>query len=144
MWGLCTVESTVLTQSVQKLQNCAARIICKNFDFVNVRGIDLVNELGWQTIETRRNFHIATLMFKCIHGLAPDYLCDQVTLVSEIATRSTRSAHSLDVVIPKVNKEIFRKSFQYSGAVVSNNLPDNVRRADDLFTFKLQYRQCYF
>ena len=83
-------------------------------------------------------------MFKCVHGLAPDYLCDQVTLVSEINLYATRSSRSLDVLVPTVNKSVFKKSFSYNGAVVWNSIPNVIRKSEDLPSFKMKYRQFYF
>ena len=141
VWGICGASGS---HAVQRLQNYAARIICRNFDFINTRGIELVYQLGWPTIEERRKLHTAVLMFKCIHGLAPDYLCDQVNLLSQIATRNTRSAHTLDVMVPEVKKEIFKKSFEYQGAVLWNSLPQYVRQSDDVGTFKKRLKQHCF
>ena len=45
-----------------------------DFDFLTTHGLDLMNELSWQTVEQRRDYFQATLMYKCIHGHAPDGL----------------------------------------------------------------------
>ena len=128
----------------QSLQNQAARIITGNFDFIHTRGEDLVRSLKWQTLQERRTFHIATLMFKCVNGLAPNYLCDQVNLMSDVNNYGTRSATSLDVLVPEVNRSIFKKSFAYNGACVWNSLPGFIRRADDVLHFKAMYKRFYF
>ena len=60
----------------QRLQNAASRIIKRNYGYVNFRGEDLVKSLNWQTLDQRRKFHSATLVYKCIYGLAPNYLQD--------------------------------------------------------------------
>ena len=46
-WG-CSNKNI---QTIQRLQNQAAHIVSGNFDIVNVRGIDLVKQLRWETIE---------------------------------------------------------------------------------------------
>ena len=56
--------------------DCAARIICGNHDFINVRGGDLVKEPRLQSIETRRNYFTAMLMFKIRNEIAPQRLLD--------------------------------------------------------------------
>ena len=130
--------------TAQSLQNQAARIITGNFDYVNTRGEDLVRSLKWQTLQERRKFHIATLMYKCVNGLAPNYLCDQVNLISEVNNYNTRSANSLDVLVPAINRNILKKSFAYNGASIWNSLPDFIRRAEDVLHFKTMYRRFYF
>ncbi len=34
-----------------RLQKRAARIVTRNCDFIYVKGQDIMNELGWQTLE---------------------------------------------------------------------------------------------
>ena len=68
---------------VQRLQHRAARIVLGNFDFINVRGHDLGQQLGWQTIDQRRDYYIATLMHKCIHETAPIHLQNEMTMTNE-------------------------------------------------------------
>ncbi len=43
-----------------RLQKRVARILTGNFDFINVRVQDIINELEWQTLEQRKNimFHL--------------------------------------------------------------------------------------
>ena len=36
-------------------------------------------KLEWLTVYNRINYHKATLMFKCINNLAPEYLCSTGT-----------------------------------------------------------------
>ena len=74
IYGCTNQENLTL---LQRLQNHAARLILGNFDYINFRGIELVKSLGLYTIEERRDYFLATLMFKSIHGLAPAYLCNQ-------------------------------------------------------------------
>ena len=112
----------------QRLQNAVARIVTGNYDYVNVRGEELVRELKWQTIKERRIFHTATLMFKCVNGLAPNYLCDQINLLSDISGYNTRYAANYNLHVPFPSKEIFKRSFLYDGATIFNSLPDLLKQ----------------
>ncbi len=49
---------------ILRLQERPAQIITGNFDFINVRGQDIMNELGWQTVDKRSNYYVSSLMFK--------------------------------------------------------------------------------
>ena len=85
--------STTSNQNIRKiqlLQNRTARIITGNYDYINIRGIDLVRQLKWMTITQRRDYFTSLMMFKCVHGMAPNYLCDSITLHKDIANRITR------------------------------------------------------
>ena len=46
-----------------------------------------------------RLIHVV-LMYKSIHGMAPAYLCNEITLHSEIAERTTRSVNDNNVFVP--------------------------------------------
>ena len=83
-------------------------------------------------------------MFKCVNGLAPNYLCDQFSLVSDVNLYNTRSTNTLDVIVPTVNNNVFKKSLAYNGARVWNALPDFVRRANNIPHFKNLYKNFYF
>ena len=141
VWNVCGAGGT---RRAQHLQNQAARIITGNFNYVDTRGEELVRNLGWQILSDRRNFHTAILMYKGINGLAPHYICDQITLLSQVNVYSTRSTDTLDVMVPTVKRNVFKKSFEYNGAVVWNSIPDFIRRSKDLISFKVQYRSHYF
>ena len=65
-------------------------------------------EICRQIIKERRQFHMVTLIFKCSLGLALNYLCDQVNIVSDtINNYSTRYTTSKNIPIPIPNKSIF-------------------------------------
>ena len=42
------------------------------------------------------------LMFKSIHGLVPNYLCDEITMQRDIAERTTRSTIDNNVHVPHI------------------------------------------
>ena len=55
---------------MKRLQHKAARMILNNFDYINVRGHDLVNQLRWQTIEQRIDYkqqNLCTNVFTTLH-----------------------------------------------------------------------------
>ena len=96
-----------------------------NFDYINCRGIDLVKRLNLYTIRERRDYFLATLMFKAIHGIAPHYLSDRIDMHFDIHGYDTREAGSMNVYLPAVHKEIYRNSFfLYSGGKLLNQLPE--------------------
>jgi len=76
---------------IQRLQNYAARVITNDFDYVNHRGIDLVRKLGWMDVKQRFLYFLNILMFKCIHGMAPYYLTNEIIMQIEISNIVTRT-----------------------------------------------------
>ena len=103
---------------MQRLQNRDARIITGEFDYIHVRGIDIVKNLKWMNVIQRRDYFVALSMFKCIHGMSPSYLSDCITMYNEITVRDTRASTS----------------------VIWNALPEHVRKYNNLHTFKKALR----
>ena len=126
IWG-CTTEGNL--DRVQIIQNFCAMIMCKNHDYINTRGIDLVNSLKIQTIRQRRDYFLSVLMFKAIHGLAPHYLCNDVTMIVDVHGYNTRSSENMNLYVPKYTKEICKRSFAYKGSMLWNDLPDEVKES---------------
>ena len=91
IWGF---TSKYNLSKVKRLQTRAARIITGEFDYIHVRGIDIVKNLKWMNVIQRRDYFVALSMFKCIHGMSPSYLSDCVTTYNEIAVRDTRASTS--------------------------------------------------
>ena len=101
---------------VQRLQNRAARILTGIFDYVNTRGIDLVKNLGLMNVTQRRDYFMIIMMFKSIHGLVPDYICDEINMQRDIKIR-TRSTVNNNVHVPHI-LECCKNAFAYRGPVL--------------------------
>ena len=141
IWGYGSESNKHL---VKRLQHRAARIVTGNRDYINVRGSDLLNELGWQTVEQRRDYFTATLMYKCIHGIAPQRLMNELVMSNETHNIPTRSTQNFNVQVPEPKYEIFRNSFRYQGALLWNSLPAQLKNSNDIASFKKYYKNLYF
>ena len=115
-----------------------------NFDYTSSHGEVLVRDLHWQSFQQRRDYFIATMMFKCIHGLAPTHMINELEMVCERHAYSTRNADSLNVVVPKPNLECFKRSFRFSGAKVWNSLPNKLQNMQSVNSFKQLYKLMFF
>ena len=62
-----------LSEKLQKLQNCAVRVITKSSYDTSSRF--LLNSLGWDKLLVRRAKRKANLMYKCNNNPSPAYLC---------------------------------------------------------------------
>jgi hypothetical protein len=133
VWGQ-TTETNL--KRVQRVQNYAARLVLNNFDYVNVRGIELVKNLKWMNVKERCFYFTCTLMFKCLHDLAPPYLCDDFTLSSDINFYATRS-HPMNVHVPNCH----RNCFKFKASVLWNRLPVACKDAPTLDTFKFHLKR---
>ena len=66
------VLSQQLSEKLQKLQNCAARVITKSS--YNTNSSYLLNSLSWDNLSVRRTKQKANLMYKCVNKLTPQII----------------------------------------------------------------------
>ena len=95
-----------LIEKLQKEQNHAARVLCglRKYDHIT----PALQALHWLPIRKRIEFKIAVLCQKCIHILAPKYLCDMISIYSP----KRRLRFSLDKYLLSVPKVRTWASFQ--------------------------------
>ena len=141
LWG-CTSKKNI--RKVQRIQNRAARIILNKHDRISVRGIDLIKELGIMNIEERRDYFLCKFTYESIHGLAPDYLVNNIEMRVDRHGYNFRGHRNDDVYLPTIKKEIFRMSLRYFGGKLWNRLPDHVKDSCSQDNFKLKYKRYRF
>ena len=116
--------SQQLSEKRQKLQNRAIRVITKSGYDTSSRF--LLNSLGWDTLSVRRAKQKANLMYKCIKNLSPAYLCNLFV----------PRAPNYDFHDAKPRTDYLMRSFSYSGAILWNYLPKDIRTSNSLDVFK--------
>ena len=89
--------------------------------------------LEWKNLASQQQIQRATMVFKSLHGLAPDYLCSKFER-RETAYNLRDSENKLNVLLPRTN--YYKNSFSYSGATLWNSLPRDIRQAESLGLFK--------
>ena len=128
VWGNCRIT---LLNKIQKLQNRTARVLTySNYD---ANAGHLFELLGWKNLASQQQIQGATMVFKSLHGLAPDYLCSKFER-RETAYNLRDSENKLNVPLPRTN--YYKNSFSYSGATLWNSLPRDIRQAESLELFK--------
>jgi hypothetical protein len=126
----CTAN---VTGKLQKLQNCAARVVSgvRKFDHIT----PVLKELHWLPVTSRINYKIALMVFKCLHGQAPGYLSDLIKKYEPV--RDLRSSNNNLLCVPKIKrKTLGSRAFTYAAPSVWNNLPKTLKSCDNLTTFK--------
>ena len=94
---------------------------------------ELLEFLGWKNLARQQETHKATMMFRCLPGLAPEYLCSKFTW-RDSAYNLRDSENKLNVPLPRTN--YYRNSFSYNGATLWNSLPCDIRNIESLGVFK--------
>ena len=76
------------------------------------------------------------MMFKALHGMAPEYLSEMFVKTSQIHSRSLRSTDNDMLRVPYARTNYFENSFTVSGAKLWNTLPLALRLTSNLNIFK--------
>ena len=85
VWGCC---GDILLDKLQKLQNRAASIVTNSS--YDASSLPLIGSLGWLTIKEMIVFETATVVYKSLCGLSPEYVQLLFTKLSENSSRSLR------------------------------------------------------
>ena len=127
-WGNCGVT---LQQKLQKLQNRAARVL--TYSSYDASADNLIKILDWKDRACQQQNARATMVYKCLHGLAPEYLCSKFSKRNSVYSLRD-SENKVNVPLPRT--KYLKNSFSYSGAITWNNLPCEARLAESLSAFK--------
>ena len=91
-----------LATRLQKLQNMAGRVILRAA--YDVSSEDVLKELGWSDLKTRRAKHKATQMFKISTGEASNYLTDRFFKVEARNPYNIRNSElNINLPLPKTD-----------------------------------------
>ena len=124
-----------MRDKLHRLQNCAACVLTNsNYD---ADASILLNDLGWQNLETQRHIQKVVMVYKSLNCLAPHYMPSKFILRSDLfnSYNLRDSENKLAVIFPLPRTNYYRNSFCYSGAVLWNNLP-TVTQAKSLTCFR--------
>ena len=130
IWGNCGL---VLKNKLQVLQNRAARIITNSP--YEVRSYKILNKLGWDNLEMRRNKQKSTFMYNIVKGNAPISLKDLFVRSKELHEYDLRSS-AVDLKFPLPHTEFLKRSLSFGGAKLWNSLPSVIKNVDSFKLFK--------
>ena len=133
-----------LLDKLQSVQNAAARLITRTRKFDHITPV--LRDLHWLPISRRIDFKIATLVYKCLHGLAPPYLADDIVPLASIpGRRPTRSSSTQTLFVPPARTNYGSRCFAVYGPTVWNRLPSELRLADSgIASFRRRLKTHFF
>ena len=123
------------------IQETAARVITfSNYD----RSTDeLLRMVNWVKLDRQRLVNKSILMYKIVNRMVPDYLSSHFVFRSDALTYNLReSDFSLAILQPRTN--YCKRSLSYSGAVLWNSLPLDIRQSLSLDVFKSKLKNYDF
>ena len=111
------------------LQNRAAQIILQK----NTSN-DTFCVLNWLNLGSTRKMHKCILVFKCLNNLVPKHLMQNFTRNADLQDHATRRLNDLHP--PKPKSSMGKRTFKYAGAIYFNSLPNYVKSATSVNSFK--------
>ena len=133
-----------VTSHLQRIQNIAARVIMRHPKSSSIT-IHL-KSLNWLPLKVRSTYKIVCLCYHCHSSTAPSYVADMLH-EKPSHTRNTRSS---SYTMPLLNRPAHSKatlgdrSFSFASSSVWNSIPNDVRCAPSLSSFKSRLKTYLF
>ena len=131
-----------VTNKLQRVQNQAARVICKKKRRDHMTPV--LKELHWLPVRSRIKFKIMLLTYKCLVGMSPEYLDNLINCYNP--PRTLRSNATLEgTLCLKRFKRIKHggRTFSCVAPILWNCLPPDIRNANTVPTFKSLLKNFY-
>ncbi len=93
----------------------------QDWDSYDIRSAEILEKLGWLTLEHRWHLNKALLMYKIANNDAPMYLTSQFSKRSQMHDYNVRGSQ-VNFSLPKPSTNFMKNSLAYSGAVTWNSL----------------------
>lgn len=128
------VNEAYLSKLDRLLNNCIRFIFgLRKYDHIS----EYRERLGWLTIRERRYSRVLSTLFSIFDNPhSPGYLKDNLHSLSSTHDRDLRSANNLCLSIPPHRTNFFSHSFTVQAARLWNDIPENIRKAQNRFIFK--------
>ena len=130
-WGSA---SSLHLERLNKLQKRAARIILRT-DF-NTPSQEMFQELGWLLVSNRIDYNKAVLTYRALNNLTPAYITNLLKPMSQVHSLNLRSSENGSLYVPRSRTSLYSGSFSCSAPRLWNALPQCVREAGSLDSFK--------
>ena len=128
LYGLLTIHINKL----RRIQNAAARLVTNTPCICHITPI--LKDLHWLPIKYTIEFKIVLLIFKCLYGLAPQYLVDLIAVAAQsIYNLRSRNAFLLVSANARSLPTLGDRAFQPK---LWNSLPAEIKNIQSLTSFK--------
>ena len=125
-------------EDLENIQKEAARIATGTTKLVSIENLN--SEIGWETLEVRRNKQKLTLFYKMVHNLTPSYLTSLIPpTVNETSNYNLRNSN--DIRTTNASSVQYYSSFLPSAIRGWNSLPEELRNSATLTSFKNRLNQ---
>ena len=128
-------------QKLQYIQNSAARILMRVRKREHITPI--LRSLHWLPIIYRTQYKISLLTHQCIHGNAPPYLKELVTLKPSTRTLRSSNTYCLNPVSANL-RTMGDRAFCTAAPQLWNSLPAHLRAPQSIDSFKKELKTYLF
>ena len=139
-YGISDKELSLL----QSVQNRAAKVVVGGLKFDHVT--QTLAELHWLPVGKRIVFKIGVLMYKCLNGMAPQYLMNNCVFKNTLfQTHDLRSNDANFLMVPLNRLKIGSRNFSIFGPNIWNSFPCHLRHPGlTLLSFKKELKTYLF
>ncbi len=127
-------------RQLQLIQNAAARILTRTRESEHITTV--LRSLHWLPVTFTIYFKVLLLVYKSLNGLGPKYIADMLTEYKP--NRPLRSLGSSQLEIPRIHTKQEESAFNYYATCSWNQLPEEIRCAKILTTFKSRLKTHLF
>ncbi len=128
-------------KKLQRVQNAAARLVVRAKK--SVPSEPILQSLHWLPVQERIRFKVLLTTFKSLHGKAPQYIRDLLTVYQP--ERFVRSQDMMRLVEPRRELETFgARSFSAMAPKFWNQLPMEVKMCETVDVFKRRLKTHLF
>ena len=96
----------------------------------------MFQELGWLPVPNRIDYNKAVLTYRALHNLTPAYITNLLKPMSQVHSLNLRSSENGSLYVPRSRTYLYSGSFSCSAPRLWNALPQCVREAGSLDSFK--------
>jgi hypothetical protein len=126
------------TKPLDKVQREAA-LVCTGA-YRHTKTTYLMNELGWNSLQTRRTMQKLGLMYRIQHNIAPQYLIQACPpLVGTLTNYNLRNADN--IILPQGRLSSYFNSYMPSTIRLWNNLDPSLKNRPSLDSFKYHIKK---
>ena len=125
-----------MTSHLQRIQNYAARVILRLPKSSSIT--THIKSLHWLSVNVRSTYKIACLCYHCHSSTAPSYVADMLHIKPSHTCNTRSSQYTMSLLNrPAHSKATFGdSSFSFASSSVWNSIPNDVRCAPSLTSFK--------
>ena len=137
---LCGLPNSHISK-LRRIQNSAARLVTRTRFSDHITPV--LRDLHWLPVKFRIIYKTLLLTYKCLHGLAPEYLTDFIQEYRPVC--NLRSSFKQKLVPSSVSTNSYaHRSFHHASPELWNKLPLHIKNSRTLNQFKSSLKTYLF